>query len=190
MVCVGGVGEVVAHVDLVVGIGEVVDPGSGVGVDVDDAGVDEVVEATQGAGDGLVDDLPVEGNVGGVFGNHYFFSGAVIASVCGLLYPVELSLPAGCLCRIEPLVAKVELRGVEHSLSRDGVGDVEAVDGCLLLFGIAAPGDGDGPVEARCDRIAVFIFGNLVEVVARIARVGNPFADDGVAHPVDKLLVL
>jgi len=42
----------------------------------------------------------------------------------------------------------------------------------------------------RRDGITICIFGDLVEVVARIARVGDPFADDGVAHPVDKLLVL
>src|SRR5690606_27651943 len=84
------------------------------------------------------------------------------------LHPVELLLPAGCLCRIEPLVAEVELCRIEHLLSRDGVGDVKAVDGGLLLLGIAAPGDGDGPVEAWRDRVTILIFGDLVEVVARI----------------------
>ncbi len=44
------VGEVVSHVDLVVGVWEVFHPAGGVGVDVEDAGVHEVVESLRGRG--------------------------------------------------------------------------------------------------------------------------------------------
>ena len=67
---------------------------------------------------------------------------------------------------------------------------VHAVDGGLFFLGISCPRNGNAPVEVRSNGVAVFVFGNFKQVVARVSRVCQPLANDGVAHPENKLFVL
>ncbi len=183
--------EIVAHVIFVVGVGEIVDPARGVGIDIDDARVDEVVQAAQRAGNGFVDDASAGIDISGIFRDENHFGG--IGRAVGVEAPfggIEAIGTFGSFGCVEPFIAEVHLPGVEHLLSGDGMGGIYAVDGGLLFFRVARPGDRNFPVEMRGDGIAVFILRDLIDIIAAVRRVGEPFADDGVAHPIDELLVL
>ena len=79
--------------------------------------------------------------------------------------------------------------GIEHLLAGDGVDAIDALDGTLFVLVGLAPGDGLRPVEVGRDGFAVLVLLDLEVLVATICRVGEAFADDGVAHIVHKLAV-
>ncbi|OPZ28547.1 MAG: hypothetical protein BWZ00_01265 [Bacteroidetes bacterium ADurb.BinA174] len=67
---------------------------------------------------------------------------------------------------------------------------VHAVYCCFFLLRISCPGNGYTPVEMRLHGVAVFVFNNFVEIVTYISRICQPFANDGITYPENKLLVL
>ena len=67
MVVVGGIGEVVAHVCLVLSIGEVVDPARRVGIYINNIGIQEVPRSCMLTVDGLTDNLAFVIDIGRVF---------------------------------------------------------------------------------------------------------------------------
>ena len=183
--------EIELHVHLVVGIGEVVHPAGGVGEDVDDVGVEEVVRAAQRTHNVLATDVAFIVDVGGVLRNHDDLVGVHLrVGVTDTLGGVELILAEGSLGIVVNLVAVVELGHVQLLLARDGIHAVHALDGYFLILGGLAPGDGLLPVQVGRDGLAVLVLLNLVGLVATVGGIGKTFADDGVTHPIDKLFVL
>ena len=190
VVVVDGRREVKLHVRFVVGVGEIVYPACGVGIDAHDIGVEEIVERGERALDGLAHNLAVLVHVGRVFGNHHHLVG-VGGAVCveAALGGVEAVFAQRRLFVVEHLIAIDHLLGVEHLRAVDGVGDIDAVDGTLLVFRRLAPGNGLRPVEVGLHRLAVAVNLNFVGFVAAVRGVGEAFADDAVAYPLHKLAV-
>ncbi len=87
------------------------------------------------------------------------------------------------------LVAIVHLLVVEHLLARHRVGDIKALDGTLLIL-IGFTGQPLAPVDMRCHGVAVLVLRDYVSLITAIVGIGKAGAEDGVAHPHDKLLVL
>ena len=87
-------------------------------------------------------------------------------------------------------VSVIELTGIQHLGSIDGVCHIDALDGSLFIFVGFLPGYGLAPVEMWSDGIALLVLFYLVSLIATIGRIGQTFANDTVAHPIDKLSVL
>ena len=186
---VAAVAEVHAHVRLVVGVLEVVYPRSGIGVDVYDIRVEEIVVAGEGAGYGFAHDFTFVVDPGGILRNHRDVGGHGAVGVVFALARVEAVLALYGLGLVVDLVAVVELVGVELARAGDGVGAVYAFDGACLVLARITPGDRLAPVEVGCDGIALLVFLDAVVFIAAVGGVGETFADNGVAHPEDELLV-
>ena len=193
IVVVGGIIEVELHVSLIVGIPEVVDPAGRVGEDVHDVGIQEVPGPTEGSGDGLTHNLAVVVDPCRILADHDLAVANLIVTGIGvqvafLGIQAEAAL-CGCHVVVD-FVAIVHLTGIQHLCSVDGMGDVDTLYGTLLVLVGLTPGDGLVPVQIRSDGISLLVLLYLIRFVATVGGVGQAFADDAVAHPVDKLTVL
>ena len=193
-------GEVETHIDLVLGILEVVNPAGRVGVHIYYICVDKVPQAAERTRDGLAVDGAVVIHVCRVLRNHDHLVGVVLevgvevalfqrrsteATVAAALQAI---LALGRHRIVKHLVAIVQLAHIEHLLARHRVSHIDTLHGALLVFvGIAR--QGLVPVQVGRDRFAIPVLLNLIGLVAAIGRVGQTLADDGVAHPIDKLPV-
>ena len=186
----GGVGEVELHVAFVVCVVEVVHPACGVGVDVNDVGVEEVPGSGERSRDGLADDFAVVVDPGCVFADDDLFVGDGVVGVEVAFFGVEAVFALGCHDVVVDFVAVVHLACVEHLCAVDGVCDVDALDGAVFIFVGFAPWDVLAPVEVGCDGVAFLVFFYFVCFVAAVGGVCQALADDAVAHPVDELPVL
>ena len=98
-------------------------------------------------------------------------------------------LAAGSLGVVVSLIAVVELFIVKLAHTCDGIGAIHALDGTLLILIGVTPGNSLSPVEMRSHRIPVAVLLDFKLLVATVRRVGKTLADDGIAHPEDKLLI-
>ena len=119
---IAAVAEVEAHVRLVVGVLEIVDPCRRVGVDVDDIGVEEIVVACQAARYRLTHDLAFVVDPGGVFRDHRIGRRNRLVGVVFATARIEAVLALGSLGVVEDFVAVVELRGVIDANDRTFIG--------------------------------------------------------------------
>ena len=169
------------------GIGKVVHPHGGVGIDSHDIGVQKVVGGGEGAVDGFAHHTAIVVHIGGVFRNHHLLFGIYAhIGVEHTFFGIEAVLAQCRLFVVEDFVAEEHLALIEHFRAVN-VGGVEAVDGALLILVGFAPREGFVPVEMRLHRIAIAVGFNLVGFIAPEGRVGQALAEDTVAHPFHKL---
>ena len=86
-------------------------------------------------------------------------------------------------------VAIIHLVRIEHTRSLDRVRFIDAVERSLLVLVGFSPRNGFGPIEVRAHRVAVAVLCNLIRFVATVRRIGQTLADNGIAHPIDKLFI-
>ena len=175
---------------LVVGVVEIVDPGRGVGIDVHDIGVQEIVVARERTAHCLADDLPLLVEICRIF--RYYRQLVGDGDVGVILAPrrVEAVLPLRGRRMVENLVYVIKLCRVELAAPRDGVGAVYTLYGPLLVLVGIAPGNRLVPVEIRLYGISLLVLLYLESLVSAVCRVGETLADDGISYPEHKLLVL
>ena len=173
------------------GILEVVHPARLVGVDIDDACIEEVERTAERARDSLVDGAPFGVEEGGVFGDHHHLVRidliVRVALAFGWIDAIATQRGSGV---VKPFVFIVHLSGVEAAITRHGMRVVDTLDGAALVFVSALPRDGARPVEVRCDGVSELILGDHKELIAAVSWIGQTGADDGVAHPVNELAIL
>ena len=187
---IGRIAEIIAQVYLVVCIGEVVHPASGVGIHIDYIGVKEVPRTTHRAIDGLPYDTSLIIYIGSVFGNPYLLIGISLHIGVQVTLLGSASIATlGCLGVVVYLVAVVQLLHIQHLFSRNGMHGIEALYGTLLLL-IGFLGQCFLPVQMRFHRITLLVFLYLIGFVASIGGVGKAFAQDRVAHIEHKLAIL
>ena len=182
--------EVHAHVWLVVSIIEVVHPTGFIRINVYDAGMKEIPRTAERAGKGFVDDVAVIVDIGGILGDHNDL--VHIDLYIGVTYAfarIQAVFAQGGTGVVIPFVFVDHLLFVQTFFAGDGVYIVNAFDGTQLIFVRPFPGNRTAPVQMRGDGFAVTVFRDLKQVVATVSRVGQAFADNGVAHPVNELAV-
>ena len=190
VIVVGGIAEVVAEIHLVVRVLEVVDPDGGVGIDIDDIGIEEIPRTAERAVDGLAHDIAVVVDIRRVLGNHHHLVG--IDGDIGVqvaLVGHEAVTAQGGSGIVVNLILIVELAVVEQLLAGHGVGDIHALDGALLVL-IGLAGQRLAPVDMGSDWLAILVLGNHVGLVAGIGGVGKTRTEDRVLDILHKLLVL
>ena len=79
--------------------------------------------------------------------------------------------------------------GVEKFLASNRIGHIKTLYGALLVL-VRFSGQCLLPVEVWRNGVAVLVLGDEVCLVAAVCRVGKTCAQDGVANPIDKLLIL
>ncbi len=172
--------EIHAHIRLIIGVVEVVDPRGGVGINIHDISIHKIVWSCESPGDSLT---------------HYL--SVVIDESCvrliGVVLPplrVETVATPGSLGVIVGLVAVVELLGVKLFHSGYRIGAVKALYGSLFILICITPGNSLSPVEMRCHRVPLPVLLYPVFLIASVGRIGKTLADYGITHPEHKLLVL
>ena len=94
------------------------------------------------------------------------------------------------LGHVVDLISVIHLRRIEFLHPGDGIDAIHAFDGAFLVFAGITPRNIFGPIEMRLHRVAVFIFGDFEFIVSTVSGVGEAFTDNGIAHPIEELLVL
>ncbi len=181
--------EVQTRVRLVVGVLEVVDPCRRVGIYVYDVCVEEIVVAGELTAHCLTDYLSVLAEISRVLRDYRKVGRDGKVGVVFAARRVETVLS---LCRrrvVVYLVAVVELCRVELALAGDRVCAVYALYGPQLILVCVAPRNRLVPVEVRLDRVALLVLFDFESLVASESGVGEAFADYGIPHPEDELLV-
>ena len=138
----------------------------------------------------MPDNIALVIDIGGVLADHHLLVG--VNGVVGIevtLTGVETVAALGGSDIVINLIPIVQLLVIEHLLARHGIGDIETLEGALLVL-IWLAGQPLVPVEVGLHGVAVLVLGNHVGLVAAVGRVGKACAQDGVAHPHHKLLIL
>ena len=187
IVVVVAVSEVHANVGLLVSVLKVVHPARGVGVDVDDVGVQEVVVALQGARDGLTNNAALVIDIGSVLADGGRCQVHLVVGVVVTTRGVKAVTALGSLGQVIDLKAVVHLRSVKFLDTGDGVDAIHALDGTFLVLAGVLPGDILAPVQMRGDGVAFLI---LLDLELLKAEGVKTLTDNRVTHPVNKLLVL
>ena len=109
IVVVVAVGEVHAHIGLLIGVLKVIDPTCGVRVDVDDVGVQEVIVALQCSRDSLANDAAIVIDEGRVLADggrrHVHLVVGIVVTTGG----IKAVLALGCLGQVIDLITVVHL---------------------------------------------------------------------------------
>ena len=190
IVVVGRIAEIVAQVHFVVRVGEVVHPASCVGIYVYYIRVEEIPRPTKLPVDGFAHDIPVVVHVCRVFRYHHLFvrvDGKVGIEVAFLWQDAVFA--QGGRCVVVNLVAIIQLSVVEQLLACNGIGYVQALNGALFVF-VRLAWQRLFPVNLRANGVSVLVFGYHIGFVAAVSWVGQACAEDAVAYPIHKLLVL
>ena len=190
IVVISAMREIHAHVWLIVGVLEVVDPCGCIGIHIHNIGIEEVVRSGKAARDSLTTNLTLFIHPCGILGNSGVYT-LHVAAVGIVVAAVRLkAVAATCsLGMVVDFVAVVELRMVKLARTGDGVGAVDAFYRTLLVFIGVAPWYGLVPVEMGSHGVTLAVFLDLEVFVASVGRVGKTLADNTVAHPEYKLLV-
>ena len=168
IVVVARVREIHPGVRLVVGVLEIVDPRRGVGIDVHDVCVEEIVVAGEGARQCLADDGSLICQICRILGDY----GQVgVDGQVGVVLTHGGVEPVLALCSrrvVIDLIAVVELCGVKLATACYGIGAVHALYGTALILVGVAPGNGLVPVQIRLNGVALFVFLYLELLVAAV----------------------
>ena len=183
--------KVHAHIGFVIGIVKVVNPHSCVGIYINNVCVQEIVLARQLTCNRFAMYLTLLVDVGGIF--RYHDNLVVVDRHIGIEVAqlgIETVATLRSLGIVIHLIAIVELCHIQLLATCNGVNAIYTLDGTsFVLIGIA-PGYSLVPVEVGFDRIALFVLLNLKDFVTAVCGVGKAFANDRVAHPEYKLLIL
>ena len=190
IIVVSRVAEVVTQVHFVVRVGEIVHPTGGVGIHVHDISVEEVPRSREFSVDGLAHDVSVVVHVSGVFGYHHRFVG--VDSEVGIEVALLRQYAVFAQCGrgiVVNLVAIVQLPVVEKLLARHRIGDIQALDGTLLVF-VWFSGQRFFPVHLWANGVPILVFCNHIRFVSAVSGVGQACPEYAVAHPIHELFVL
>ncbi len=182
--------EIHTHIRLVISIVEVIHPATFVRIDIYDTGMEEVPRPAKRACDGFVYDLAFLSDVSRIFGNHdHFVRIDLDIGVTHAGCRIQIVFAKGCRRIVIPFVAIDHLFRVQRLFACHRIYGIDTFDRPDFVFIGTFPRDRAAPVQMRGYRFAVFVFGNLKQVVAAIRRIGQAFADNGIAHPIHKLTV-
>ena len=182
--------EIHAHIRLIIGVVEVVDPRGGVGINIHDISIHKIVWSCESPGDSLTHYLSVVIDESCVLGYHRQFHRYRLIGVVLPPLRVETVATPGSLGVIVSLVTIVELLGVKLFHSGYRIGAVKALYGSLFILICITPGNSLSPVEMRCHRVPLPVLLYPVLLIASVGRIGKTLADYGITHPEHKLLVL
>ena len=139
--------------------------------------------------DGLADNLAFLIDIGGVLGDPNLFVGiGAYVSIQYALLRIETILALGGFRIVVNLITVVHLLTVEHLFASHGICHIQALNGTLLVL-VGLAGQLLLPVQMRLYGVAVFVFLNLVGLIATIGRVCQTLAQNGVAYVVHKLTI-
>ena len=186
IVVVRGIREVIAHVFLVVGIGEVVHPAGRIRIDIHDISVQEIPRTTQLTVNRFPDNLSLIIDISRVLRDPYLLVGihCDIRVQVSLLGNEAITTQSGCRIVIH-LVTVVHLMAVEHLLTRNRVRSIQTVDDLLLVLTWFTR-QGFLPVNHRTNLVALFV---SLHRTIRLIDLSQTFPQDGVTHIVHKLAV-
>ena len=182
-------GEVKAHIHLILRILEIVNPASGIRIHIHNVGVDKIPHTAERTRDGLTVNDAIIVHVCRVLRNHHHLIGISLKiRVQITLIRVKAILALGSHHIIEHLIAIVQLLHIQHLLPGHRVIGIDTLHGTFLVF-IRIARQSLVPIQMWGDWLTIFILLNLVALVAPICRVSQTFTNDGVTYPIDKLTI-
>ena len=187
IVVVGGVGEIVTHIHLVVGIGEVIHPTGGIGVDVHDISVQEIPRTCQLTVDGLTHDLSLVIDIGSILRDpHLLIRIDNDVGIQVAFLRIQAVTAQGISGIVEHLITIVHLLAVEHLLACHGIGGIETIYNLLLIL-TGLTRQGLLPIDDGTEFITFLV---SLQGTVGLVDLCQAFPENRVTHIVDKLTIL
>ena len=180
--------EIHPHIRFIIRIIKIVYPAGFVRIYIHDTGMKEIPRATERTRDSFIHNLAIIVDIGRIFRYHHHLIGIYLN--IGIAHPVSRVKPiftqSGCRIII-PFIFIDHLLCIELFLACYRIRIIYAFDCPYFIFIGAFPRYRTAPIQMRSNGFAILIFRDFKQIISAIGRVGQAFADDGIAHPINEL---